>query len=153
MEKSNQNFENNALVEIYKLHCEMADKVSQRRSQANHFYITILSALIGILSLSSEEKLQNYFKFMMIIGGFMGVLLCIIWIVNIRSYRQLNSAKFKALHDLELKLPFQFYSEEWKYLGEGNDSKKYFQLTKIEQFAPVLFSIPFIILIVLGILN
>ena len=147
MEKTNQNSE---LLEIYKLHCEMADRVSQRRSQTNQFYITVLSALIGILSLSTSNEFRTYFNYMAIIGGLMGIFLCVIWIVNIRSYRQLNTAKFKTLHEVESRLSFQFYSEEWKHLGEGKDAKKYYQLTKIEQFAPVLLSLPFILLILLG---
>lgn len=42
---------------------------------------------------------------------------------------QLNSAKFKTLHEVEKKLEFQFYIEEWKHLGGGKDAKKYYQLT------------------------
>lgn len=147
MEKINQSSE---LLEIYKLHCEIGDRVSQRRSQTNQFYITVLSALIGILSLSTSNEFRTYFNYMAIIGGLMGIILCLIWIVNIRSYRQLNTAKFKTLHEVEKRLSFQFYSEEWTHLGEGKDSKKYYQLTKIEQFAPILLSLPFILLILLG---
>jgi hypothetical protein len=39
------------LMEQYKICVEMADRVSVRRNQANSFYISLLSALIALLSL------------------------------------------------------------------------------------------------------
>lgn len=138
---------NTEILEIYKLHCEMADRTSQRRNQTNQFYITALSVFVGILSLSNTSELKPHFNQISLIGGIMGLILCIVWAINIRSYRQLNSAKFKVLHEIEKKLEFQFFIEEWKHLGGGKFNKKYYRLTVIERYIPALFCIPFIILI------
>ena len=46
--------EQNERLEIYKLHAELADRVSQRREGANRLYVTLLLG-IGIVSYCSNE--------------------------------------------------------------------------------------------------
>lgn len=154
--KKSENSDPN-IIEIYKLHCEITDNVSNRRSQTNQFFIAILSFLIGIVSFSSSKDIANnileQINYIYVLVGFMGILLCILWIVNIQSYKKINSAKFKILHKIEEQLPFQFYADEWEELGGGKDAKKYIQLTRVEQYAPVILSIPFVVLIVFGFLK
>jgi hypothetical protein len=140
--------EKEEIMEIYKLHVEMADRVSQRRGQTNKFYISLLSALLAIISFYiTSTVLVNYRNIFILIFGILGILLCILWALNINSYKQLNTGKFKVLNEIEGKLVYQFYKREWELLGEGKDKVKYFELTKIEKFAPLLLSIPFLMLI------
>ena len=47
----------NKNLEIYKLHAEMADRVTQRRLQTNRFYISLLTGLIALLSLRNFSEL------------------------------------------------------------------------------------------------
>lgn len=122
------------LFEIYSLHAGLADNVSERRSVSNRYYITIHSALILSIGYSVEKfSDQTLLVYLICI---VGCIISILWYFNIRSYRQLNSGKFKALHKLEEKLPFQFYKEEWDILGSGDSFNKYFQLTKVESVYP-----------------
>ena len=67
------------------------------------------------------------------------MILAASWYVIGRSYRQLNSGKFKALHDLEKKLSYPFYTREWELLGEGKSVSRYWKLTVVESVLPVLF--------------
>ena len=138
----------NILIEQYKMYVESADKVSERRGQTNAFYISVLTALLVILSLIVEKNVfseQSNLVFLTI--GLLGVFLCLIWWFNIQSYKQLNSAKFKVIHDIEAHLPYACFDKEWDHLGRGNDSKKYRKLTVIEKFVPLILSIPYLILI------
>jgi len=136
---------NEHLLEQYKLYVEMADRISERRMQTNKFYISLLSGLLALLSiLVSVGKLNQTLIFVII--SLLGIVLCILWHINIRSYRQLNSGKFKVIHEMEQFLPFPCYDREWEVLGEGKEKTKYLQLTRVEKYIPVILAIPYIFL-------
>lgn len=133
------------LLEEYKLYVEMADRISERRMQTNKFYISLLSGLLALLSiLVSVGKFNQSLIF--IIVSLLGMALCILWHINIRSYRQLNSGKFKVIHEMEQHLPFPCYDREWELLGEGKEKSKYLQLTRVEKYIPLILAIPYIFL-------
>ncbi len=74
----------------------------------------------------------------------MGCIVAISWGVVIRSYRQLNSGKFKMLHELEEQLPYRPFVREWHFVGEGKDPKLYSKLTTVETLLPVSFGVLFL---------
>ena len=89
--------EQKELLEIYKLHAELADRVSQRREGANKLYVSLITALIGgviVLIRFGGDDLPVETVFVLV--GVFGLFLNISWILVIHSYRQLNSGKFKA---------------------------------------------------------
>lgn len=134
------------LLEQYKLYVEMTDKISERRQSANNYLLTvnsILFSLFGFLSgysSTSDQQIWRYFV------PFAGLLVSITWATLIRSYRQLNSGKFKVIHKIESQLPAALYDTEWKILEEGQ-GKRYLQFTHVEQFVPWIFAISYIMLI------
>ena len=87
----------------------------------------------------------------MVIFGFFGLLLAVTWHGAIRSYRQLNTAKFKVLHELEEKLAFPFSRREWYLLAKGTDRKVYQQLTAVESRVPIIFGVFFLMLLLIEI--
>lgn len=128
------------LLEQYKLYVEMADRVSQRRDQSNRFYATLFSALAAVLVLAARFNLSDdSWGLVFLIAGFVGSALSLIWFVNIRSYRTLNSAKFQIINRIEKQLPFHGYTEEWELLRPAEGTKRYLQLTVVEQYVPVMF--------------
>ena len=131
------------LMEQYKLYVEMADRVSQRRDQSNRFYVALLGALAAILViaarfvLSDDGESSMFMTIVILAGGVFGAALSIIWRINIRSYRTLNSAKFAIIHELEKRIPFAGYTKKWEILRCPPDgSPKYLQLTAVEQIRP-----------------
>lgn len=127
------------LFEQYKLYVEMADRISQRRAQTNQFYITVLSALFVILSLIVSNGLyQNLLYIIVSVIAGIGIILCIVWFKNIKSYKQLTSGKFLVIHQMEEKLPFDAYKKEWEILGKGEKWDVYFPLTNLEKFLPLI---------------
>jgi hypothetical protein len=141
------------LLEQYKLYVSMADNISARRSQTNAFYITVLSVVLTILSLSAEKFTNDLQYVALFIVSILGLILCYVWSINIRSYRQLNSGKFKVIHEMEKQLPFACYSREWKILEQGENAKKYIQLTRIEYYIPYILAIPYIFLLIFVLLS
>ncbi len=71
----------------------------------------------------------------------------------IHSYRQLNTEKFRVLHDLEGQLPYQFFTLEWDPRSTGKKSNRYWKLTHVEKTLPVIFAGFFVALIAYSILN
>jgi hypothetical protein len=154
---------NHELLEIYKLHVEMSDKVSERRGKTNQFYVSLLSAiLVGIGFFLKELDTLSFIRteLFLLIVSILGISLCVLWWFNIKSYRQLNTLKFRALHELEAKLAYSFYEREWILAGKKEKAEndeinrkriKYFQLTKVEQFSPLLLAIPYLSLLIYSI--
>jgi|SRR5208283_2558055 len=150
--ESDEDFKRKTLFEQYKLYVEMADRISQRRAQTNQFYLTVLSALAVILSLVVSNHLyQNLLNIVIFVVGFVGILFCIFWHYNIQSYNQLNTGKFKVIHEMEAMLPFAAYKREWEILGEGKDKKIYFPLTHVEKYLPLIMALLYGFLIVCAI--
>ena len=145
------------LLEQYKLYVEMADRVSQRRDQSNRFYVTIVSALAAIVVVIARFGVPadaangslTHIGFLAI--GLFGLALSIIWFFNIRSYRALNTAKFKIINKMENQLPFAGYAEEWDILSSPSDAPRYLQLTRVEQFVPAIFATLFVLLAIYAI--
>ncbi|NJL40556.1 MAG: hypothetical protein HC840_20585 [Leptolyngbyaceae cyanobacterium RM2_2_4] len=134
------------LLEQYKICVEMADRVSVKRGQANTFYISLLSALLALLSLIIDNKLvSGSSDVLLLFTSILGLTLCFTWYINIQSYRQLNSLKFKVISEMEQYLPFPCYSREWATLKERQreGEKQYIRLTAIERFVPLIFAVPY----------
>lgn len=131
------------LIDQYKLYVEMADRISSRRGETNKFFITLLTALISLFSIVLEaNQITETLRFGFITVTLLGMGLCVVWVVNIRSYRQLNSAKFKLISEIEKQLPFDFYNREWQMI---NSSNQYVRLTRIESYVPLLLGVMFLV--------
>ena len=140
------------LLEIYKLHAELADRVSQRREGANRLFVSLLTGTLIFLAafLRYGTGTMPVDVILTAVGVF-GVLLSASWYIIIRSYRQLNSGKFAALHELEEQLAYPFFKREWELLGMVEKPKKsrYWKLTVVETLLPIIFAILFLVLIII----
>ena len=84
-------------LEIYKLHAELADRVSQRREGANRLYVSLLTAILALVAAFSGSEIKaSALSWVMSVGGILIIVLSASWFVVIRSYRQLNSGKFSC---------------------------------------------------------
>lgn len=131
-----------ALLEQYRLFVEMADNVSQRRHQTNAFFLTVNLALVTALSaLATGGGSAAIGNGGIVIVAIAGIGFSYFWRQLVRSYRQLNTGKFKVVHELEARLPARLYDAEWVALGEGKDPEKYTPLTHIEEDVPLVFAV------------
>jgi hypothetical protein len=121
-------------LEIYKIYVERTDAISSRRESANTFFLSINTVLIGFIS-----YIDKFDEFQKLALGVAGLILNYFWYRLLLSYKQLNSAKFRVIHEIEKKLPLSPYYDEWEYLGRGKDSKKYKPFTHIEIWVPRVF--------------
>lgn len=136
------------LLKQYKLYVETAERVSDRRQSANNFYLSLnsaISALSGYLSATVKD-------FWIIFVSITGILISLAWIQNINSYKQLNTAKYQVIHEMENHLPASLFKTEWiDWLEEGK-GEKYKKLTTVEKNVPKIFIMIYLILILFSII-
>jgi len=138
----NKNYKGNKeehILKQYEIFVDSSEKVSSNRMTTNNFYLganTALFAIAGYLSILSKS-------FVVIILSIIGILLCLSWASNLASYKRLNSAKFRVIHDLEEHLPARIFTKEDEYLNS------YYTLTKLERYIPYLFIILYGIILIL----
>jgi len=65
---------------------------------------------------------------------------CLVWWALVRSYRQLNTAKFVIIHELESRLPARVFSREWFLITQSDLDGHYLELTFLERMLPMLFA-------------
>lgn len=136
----------NHLFEQYKLFIDSIEKTSDRRQQANNYFITINTALISFIGLSFQIKIFENSPWLKILLAILGIVICFIFHFLIRSYKQLNTGKFAVVHEIEKQLPLALYKYEWKILGEGGDKTKYYPFSHIELLIPWIFGILYLAL-------
>ncbi|WP_204817607.1 RipA family octameric membrane protein [Corallococcus macrosporus] len=127
------------LLDQYKMYIELMDKVSERRQHANTFFLTINTALIGLLGIAWPQGTPNSAIQWHVGVGLAGLSLCYSWNRLLRSYRGINQGKFDVIHAIEEYLPLRLFAAEWTALGEGKDKKKYLPFTAIEPWVPWVF--------------
>ncbi len=134
-------------LEIYKLYVEMADRISSRRHSANSFFLTINSAIIAVLGyvqfgvylgakLGVEPSQTNDFYWIISV---LGMILCLVWFRLIQSYKQLNTAKFKVILQIEHSLPIAPFDAEWEVVAKGSEPKLFKPFTDLEMIIPWVF--------------
>lgn len=135
-----------ALLEQYKTYVEMADRVSARRGAANTFFLTFNSAVFTLIgALWGARQHPHASSWLLIIPTLVLMGQCLAWFWLVRSYRQLNAAKYAVVGALEERLPASpYWRAEWKALGEGKDPSRYWPLTHLEQWVPVLFAVAYL---------
>jgi len=139
---------NSHVIEIYKLYVEMADRISTRRQSANSFFLSINTAIVAIVGyVQLGQKVGEATDFYWVVG-LAGVALCYTWYRLIRSYRGLNSGKFKVIHEIEKLLPLSPYDAEWEVIGRGKDSKLYLPFTRVETAVPWVFLVLHLLVVV-----
>lgn len=135
--------EKEELLELYKLHSKFANDVTKIRCDSNKFYVSLLTLNISFISVL--KSFMDDSSHLVAIFSIFSILICLVWYFNITSYKKLNSGKFKMLNELENKLSIKPFYIEWNYLK--SDKKKYTKLTSVEKLLPLLFALPFAIMI------
>ncbi|MEE1753778.1 RipA family octameric membrane protein [Streptomyces sp. SP18CS02] len=129
------------ILEQYKICVEMADRVSARRSLANTFFLTLNTTVLTAAGALAALDLSGR-PSMLAFPAAVLVVQCLVWFYLVKSYRQLNTAKYRVIGALEERLPASpYWKAEWTELGEGRDRSRYWPLTHVEQWVPLLFAV------------
>ena len=127
------------VLEIYKMYMEMADRISSRRQTTNSFFLTINTAVVGLMGYFGLAGVGGSNEIWYLPIAIAGIALSYLWFRIIRSYKDLNSAKFKVIYEIEEELPLRPYDAEWEAVGRGKKPKLYLPFTHVELFVPWVF--------------
>ncbi|HET6204505.1 MAG TPA: hypothetical protein VFI25_17070 [Planctomycetota bacterium] len=137
------------LFEQYKLYVESAEKISERRVSANNYLLTVNAFLVTLYGLLAASPYKGGWAVLVPVAG---VLVSLTWHRIITSYRDLNTVKFKVIHELEREMPAALYDYEWHKAGEGR-GKEYHPLTHLERWVPVVFMLLYVLLAIIGVVG
>lgn len=152
-------------LELYKLTVEMADRVSARRGTANSFFFTLNAALVAVIGFVRSTKqvtaspaavhagraVEHVDKFGLIYVAVAGLVLAAAWWILLKSYRDLNRAKFAVINKMEKMLPAEPFNDEWNELKADPVKKwrrRYAEFNTVERVVPVVFGAIYIAAIV-----
>jgi hypothetical protein len=136
------------VIELYKTAVEMADRVSARRATSNAFFLTAQTALVAVIGLTTPSLLKApwWTAFAVSLAG---ITLSASWWLQLRSYRDLNGAKFVVINAIEEDLPVKVFTDEWAVLQgklKTGWSRRYMQLGTTERLIPGIFAFLYVLL-------
>ncbi|QQZ55324.1 hypothetical protein IFE09_18150 [Streptomyces microflavus] len=120
---------------------EMADRVSARRGTANAFFLSVQTTFVALVGFGFP-KLTEYPWWAAFAVTLAGVTLSATWWLQLRSYRDLNTAKFKGINKIEERLPVKIFADEWEALRSDpvvGWRKRYAELGTSERIVPLVF--------------
>ena len=100
---------------VFELYLATAEKVSDRRAQANAWMLSVNSAIVALYGYLQTDKLavpggQKAVWLWAIPAA--GAIVCAAWVVLLTSSRKLNRAKFAVPQEIEEDLPVQPFKRE-----------------------------------------
>ncbi|MFB7906018.1 MULTISPECIES: hypothetical protein [unclassified Kitasatospora] len=137
------------LLELYKLAVEMADRVSARRGAANAFFLSVQTALVTVVGFGVPQLREAAWWSVVAVTA-AGLTLSAAWWLQLRSYRDLNAAKFKVINELENGLPAKVFTDEWNHLKQTPRQagrKRYAELGISERLVPWVFAAVYLVIL------
>lgn len=143
-----------AVLEQYKVYVEIMDRVSARRMAVNTFFLTLNSAVIGIVGIFWKDRPVGS-PWLLVPVLVLALGECFSWYRLISSYRDLNSAKYMVVAALEERLPARAFSKaEGDALGlMQSDWHRYKPVILWENLVPQMFGAAYIFGFVAAVLS
>lgn len=141
--------EKDEILELYRVFVDTIIANEQRRQQINSVFITFFAAGFGITGAING--------FNWIYATVPATVVSIIWWAQVRFLKNLAKAKFHVINQLEERLSYHPFKEEWrcfkKHRTDGKRTWFQFELSQIEMFVPLIILASCVIHIVITILS
>jgi hypothetical protein len=129
--------------EEYKFFTEGVQHRSQRRQQASQIYLTVNTAIFGIIALLIKDSgLTGWSLAIAILPLFLvGILVCITWSKIVREFSRLVGWQYEQLREMEkyIKGSFKMHTKEWEEFYKPIRSKSGFSFSNLEAQMPSIF--------------
>ena len=125
------------ILEQYKSLVGDVGNIGTRYATANGFYLSVLTALLGVLAYVGAGKPieETNYPIVILVAVFARII-CWIWGQTIAFYGRLFGAKFAMLKLLEAELPLQIYEGESKLVYFDKAGSRLPALTEHEARVP-----------------
>jgi hypothetical protein len=136
------------LLEQYKIYIGDLGNIGMRHAQTNTWYVSLLSALLVFLSLTSRAGvLSDASTGAQAAVATLGLVICRMWHCHTQSFDLLYRAKFTVIRKMEEQLPVACYGLEWDNLRDTS----YAKFTGIERRISFFLMLPFALVLLLTI--
>lgn len=130
---------------LFELYLGTAEKVGDRRAQANAWMLSVNSAIVALYGYLEADRAavgatQKAVWLWAIPAA--GAIVCFAWWALLASYRKLNRAKFEVLMQLEKDLPVPMFTRE----QEIYRAEKRRPLSQIESAIPACFALLYLVM-------
>ena len=151
MEENNKN--SSLIFEEYKLYTEQKDRFTERTFLINRFYMVLLLAMIVAIFLLKDIFIADTFS-VLIIFALAGMVISILWWINIDTYNVLIKTKLsKVIEEIEKQLPVQPFKMEYSAVQESKKDKNEFMFTDVQKlFASFIFFV-YLMMFIVGVLQ
>jgi hypothetical protein len=133
----------------YRAYVDSAEKISERRVSANNYLLTVNAFLVTLFGLVATNRFNSFWTILVPVAG---LLVSLTWHRIITSYRDLNTVKFKVIHELEAHMPAALYGYEWHKAEQGR-GRAYRPLSHLERWVPIIFMLLYVLLAAVGVLG
>ncbi len=127
----------------YKFFTERVQYRSQRRQQASQIYLTVNTAIFGIIALLIKDSgLTGWNLAISTLPLFLvGILVCFTWSRIIKEFSNLIGWQYEKLRELEkqIKGSFKMHTKEWDEFYKPIKSRKGFSFSDLEAQMPAIF--------------
>ena len=137
---------------LFELYLATAEKVSDRRAQANTWMLSVNSAIVALYGYLQADKMAGGAAQK---AGWLwaipaaGAIVCLAWAALLTSYRDLNRAKFAVLQQIEADLPVSLFTREREtYRRDRRRS-----LSNIERLIPGCFALLYAVMLVAAVVT
>jgi hypothetical protein len=133
-------------IEQYRAYLQDVGNIGVRHENSRKFYLSVVSALFVFVALAGKEGLLvNVRGHVLTLSAIVGMLLCIVWVMHMESFRAIYRAKFDVLRAIEGKHNLSHIFDEERRFLKGNP--RYKLLTVIDSVIPILFLLIFVALL------
>lgn len=136
------------LLDQYQRYVESAERVTERRSAANNYLLTVNTVLVSLAGLAESIPATSFWLPLLPTAG---VIVSLAWIGLLSTYRHLNSAKYAVIAELERQLPAAPYTREWA-IAQQDARRPYIPLARNERLVPMAFVAVYLGLMVASVL-
>jgi hypothetical protein len=137
---------------LFELYLATAEKVSDRRAQANTWMLSVNSAIVALYGYLQADKMavgatQKAVWLWAIPAA--GAIVCLAWAALLTSYRKLNMAKFEVLQQIEFDLPIALFTREREIYSRNRRRS----LSNIEGLIPGCFALLYAVMLVAAVVT
>ncbi|MCB9585273.1 MAG: hypothetical protein H6718_07740 [Polyangiaceae bacterium] len=130
------------LLEQYKMAVDSSLRVTEWRYRANQFGLAAVGGMLAAFGWVVKAAGESA-RWPLVAACIFGVVFALYWLQTIRSHRQLNSAKFKIIHQIEVRFPVRFFAAEWELVKLSTGTARYRSFSRLDEALVIIICLLF----------